>query len=424
VLALLPDEGLLRGDWIKAASDAGISRANVKGAISVLLAAGVVSSEPRYYDATGCSGFVAPVLSAYKGVSVDWRFYQRSGGPPSLDGGPTLVAGFGLNPTPVTLTPSQIVSPQQIKDLISQKKLSGCQWYLFDARSDIPGKCIGGVCSHNPSTACTSNADCRVPTGHVGFVKAKPDGTLRSVMFSGITKGKDESDDTTYDTGKFPSLKAAREAGKLSPRSKRRGLTIGSFSEWYSIRGNLYKNSNVNLFELDPPSPSTGIADPSGRYIDRCETVFDTTTGLEWEKKTDDGGVHDKGNFYSWSTDNSNSSFDGTAKTLFLDRLNTPPCFAGHCDWRLPTIIELSGRDTYGYATGGIVDRTVPGCGVSPYPPCINPIFGPTRSSNYWSSSTYQVNPGYAWSVNFSYGGVDYTYKTSGRFVRAVRSGS
>ncbi|HYC55817.1 MAG TPA: hypothetical protein VEL28_12860 [Candidatus Binatia bacterium] len=34
--------------------------------------------------------------------------------------------------------------------------------------------------------------------------------------------------------------------------------------------------------------------------------------------------------------------FDGTAKTAFLDRLNDlanggANCFAGHCDWRLPS---------------------------------------------------------------------------------------
>ena len=37
------------------------------------------------------------------------------------------------------------------------------------------------------------------------------------------------------------------------------------------------------------------------RFEDRGLTVFDHQTGLEWEKKTDDGGIHDKDNTYTWS---------------------------------------------------------------------------------------------------------------------------
>ena len=37
------------------------------------------------------------------------------------------------------------------------------------------------------------------------------------------------------------------------------------------------------------------------RFEDRGETVFDHQTGLEWEKKTDDGGIHDYRNSYTWS---------------------------------------------------------------------------------------------------------------------------
>ena len=36
--------------------------------------------------------------------------------------------------------------------------------------------------------------------------------------------------------------------------------------------------------------------------------------------------------------------------------------------------------------------------------PCINAIFGPTVSDGYWSSSTYQNDPGDAWYVGFYYG--------------------
>lgn len=160
---------------------------------------------------------------------------------------------------------------------------------------------------------------------------------------------------------------------------------------------------------------------PTARYVDDGNgTVTDNSTGLVWEKKTDDGGVHDKDNTYSWST--GDNSFNGTAASVFLATLNTSPCFVGHCDWRLPTIVELGGQEASGTATGGIVDLTAPGC--TSGSPCINAIFGPTLSGFYWSSSTWQSDPGVAWGVFFNYGNVVGSDKTFGRFVRAVRDGS
>jgi len=178
------------------------------------------------------------------------------------------------------------------------------------------------------------------------------------------------------------------------------------------------------------PTPCAVVSNgKGGTYTDNCNgTVTDSTSGLVWEKKTDDNGVHDRDNYYSWTTvDASPWNFNGTAATVFLATLNgapyefSPLCFAGFCDWRLPTIEELSGRSDYGYATGGIVDLTAPGCGNGS--PCINAIFGPTASSSYWSSSTYQGLPYVAWNVDFSAGYVFYGYKTGYGLVRAVRSG-
>ncbi|MFM7144625.1 MAG: DUF1566 domain-containing protein, partial [Alphaproteobacteria bacterium] len=47
-----------------------------------------------------------------------------------------------------------------------------------------------------------------------------------------------------------------------------------------------------------------------------------------------------------------------------------------------------------------------------------------TRSDYYWSSSTAQFNPSYAWYVPFYYGSDYYATKTNGFYVRAVRGGS
>ena len=84
--------------------------------------------------------------------------------------------------------------------------------------------------------------------------------------------------------------------------------------------------------------------------------------------------------------------------------------FAGHCDWRLPTIVELE----------GIVDMTASGCGSGS--PCIDSIFGPTVTNFYWSA-TSKANLFFAWDVVSDTGFVNDNAKNSDGYVRAVRAG-
>ena len=55
--------------------------------------------------------------------------------------------------------------------------------------------------------------------------------------------------------------------------------------------------------------------------------------------------------------------------------------------------------------------------------PTIDPIFGPTQSNLYWSSSSVASTPSSAWSVNFNGGADSGISKTNSTYVRAVRSG-
>jgi len=166
------------------------------------------------------------------------------------------------------------------------------------------------------------------------------------------------------------------------------------------------------------------------RFEDRGLTVFDHQTGLEWEKKTaedtvpDPSDPHDVDNPYAWS--NAGSAPNGPAFTEFLAALNNciddgtnPPTavtggFAGRCDWRMPTIVELQ----------TILDQTLGSCGGgSGY--CMDPVFGPA-TSGYWSATTFASTPTHAWTVSFGNGsvgdfGVDKTFYGFG--VRAVRGG-
>jgi Protein of unknown function (DUF1566) len=172
------------------------------------------------------------------------------------------------------------------------------------------------------------------------------------------------------------------------------------------------------------------------RFTDNNDgTVCDSQTGLMWEIKEECGGApnlanaHCRANTYTWSTMATSSPTlptenqpDGTLYTDFLERLNdlqtanandgtATPCFAGHCDWRIPTIGELR----------SIVEPPFPDCTLNP---CIAAGFpGPTQASNYWSSSSLASNLADARDVNFGNGFVVPDSKDTPFHARAVRGG-
>jgi len=159
-------------------------------------------------------------------------------------------------------------------------------------------------------------------------------------------------------------------------------------------------------------------------------TVTDYDTGLQWEQKTNDGGVHDRKNRYTWNTTSGGTTPDGTVFTDFFGMLDNGAsagltagvttisgCFAGHCDWRLPSLVELE----------TIVDPSTPGCrsvGVA----CMDQTtFGPTptrpRAVVYWSATTFADFPSGAWFVIFDQGGgANVGNKHDANYVRAVRT--
>lgn len=163
--------------------------------------------------------------------------------------------------------------------------------------------------------------------------------------------------------------------------------------------------------KLQAKASGSGATCDSTRFTDNGTTVTDNLTGLQWEKKTDDASIHDKDNVYSWSVAQPYTAADGSAFTVFLPALNSGGCFAGQCDWRLPTIYELQ-----------TILRAPYVCAAHP---CIDPIFGPTVAGPYWSATTYVLSSNEAWDVSFLDGGL---YPGNGvKFfnyaVRAVRAG-
>ncbi|MCC6848317.1 MAG: DUF1566 domain-containing protein [Deltaproteobacteria bacterium] len=145
------------------------------------------------------------------------------------------------------------------------------------------------------------------------------------------------------------------------------------------------------------------------RFVDHGNgTMTDALTGLQWELKTDDGSLHDQDNVYSWSAGIHEAT--GTVFTAFLTTLNGS-CFAGHCDWRLPTRAELQTLMVPSYP-----------CTT---PPCVDlGVVGPTASAFYWSSSTNPTGDGFVWGVQFAsgvFGAYPKSLEAAARAVRSVR---
>lgn len=105
--------------------------------------------------------------------------------------------------------------------------------------------------------------------------------------------------------------------------------------------------------------------------------VRDEVTGLIWEVKTDDSGIHDKDNTYTWQN----------SQDVFIAQLNTD-VFGGHADWRRPTIRELA----------WIVNA-------ESFDPCIDTTFFLNNQADYyWTATPAHSTSLNAWSVNFDTG--------------------
>jgi hypothetical protein len=148
-------------------------------------------------------------------------------------------------------------------------------------------------------------------------------------------------------------------------------------------------------------------------------TITDNVTGLMWEKKWDDGSIHDKDNGYSWSTGDDN--MNGTMVTTFLADLNSGGGFAGHTDWRIPSRFELESllnMEVFDPATYSEFNN---GCTGG----CTVTTCSCTGSGFYLSSTTRQTDPNGATGVFFYNGDTMSSLSKTGNFsVRAVRSGS
>ncbi len=149
-------------------------------------------------------------------------------------------------------------------------------------------------------------------------------------------------------------------------------------------------------------------------------TITDNTSGLMWEKKSDDGSAHDWNNTYAWSS--SSNDMNGPMVTSFLAALNSGSGFAGYTDWRIPNVRELQTLVDFEYASPAATihpefqGNCTPGCSVTECS-CTIPDL-------YFSATSNRGAPENAWLVQFGTGATLWTRKTYKFAVRAVRAGA
>ncbi len=150
------------------------------------------------------------------------------------------------------------------------------------------------------------------------------------------------------------------------------------------------------------------------------QCVVDGLTGLYWEVKSDQAGLHDWRNTYTWyDHGNTNDELDyrGTENggecagspcdtEQYVQAINAAG-FCGFNDWRVPGKDEL-------YSISDLRKHD--------NPPTTNVEYFPfTQADEYWSVHDYsfQHNAAWAWSFEFGHDRVD--WKASPKFVRLVR---
>jgi hypothetical protein len=148
--------------------------------------------------------------------------------------------------------------------------------------------------------------------------------------------------------------------------------------------------------------------------------VEDLRYGLTWELKSDQPGLHDWRNTYSWfnptqahhEIDYRGTEDGGKCGGSQCDIWNmvaaaNQESLCGYNDWRMPT------KDEFFSISDVRLAKTPPTTNIEYFPLM--------QSAEYWTANDYSFQPDSAWTWNFLYGHDRVDWKKSAKFVRLVR---
>jgi len=187
----------------------------------------------------------------------------------------------------------------------------------------------------------------------------------------------------------------------------------GHFGRDVTANQNLDGEAGFSFIKLD------ANANPLQASSASWSCVKDNVTGLTWEVKTNDGGLHDRINSYFWynPNDTENGGDRGYSTELpcnspnscdsmtYIETVNNLQ-FCGANNWRLPTSKELLSIVSYNPNYVAIDINYFPNTGLSRF---------------YWTSATYENDVRQARTIDFTDGSTRTGSKYSNRFIRLVR---
>lgn len=148
--------------------------------------------------------------------------------------------------------------------------------------------------------------------------------------------------------------------------------------------------------------------------------VLDNQTGLIWEVKKTEPGLHDMNNTYSWydSDQNTNGGWAGKINggacsgsgcdtESYIKAINAKK-LCGYADWYLPSHNEL----------GTIVDTSI----FTPGPTFPVAYFPESRAGNYWTDTTFKTRRATAWAWHFDSGSEYVAEKSEALSVRLTHA--
>lgn len=174
-------------------------------------------------------------------------------------------------------------------------------------------------------------------------------------------------------------------------------------------------------FVFEPVGADGGEYTGSGSYAsDPWPCIADLRTGLTWEVKTSEPGLHNAANTYTWYFTGDEVYARGDAGVRdggictgsecdtqgFVDAVNVHG-LCGHHDWRVPSKEEL----------GSLVDPRIKQPG-----PTVDTVYFPnTVADEYWSSSTYVYHAPTAWAWTLEHGLDRVDLKAEPKHIKLVR---